>query len=129
MSEKKKKHYAKYVFVRGNQALWRGDAAEAGAQFRQVVITSDEWMLIEGTFQVYALEGISKGIVKGKFDIEPEPKLLFDKDFKGLEKAAEKFKQLIKEAESQGFKAVGLFEAFEFQAKLQASAGEAAHKA
>lgn len=44
-------------------------------------------------------------------DTEPDPKLLFDRDFKGLEQAAEKFKQIIKEAEDQGFRAVGLFEA------------------
>lgn len=112
MSEGKKKHYARYVFVRGNQALWKGDASEAGAQFRQVVITSDEWMLIKGHSRSTPLEKASaRASSKASLDTEPDPKLLFDRDFKGLEQAAEKFKQIIKEAEDQGFRAVGLFEA------------------
>jgi len=50
--EQSKKHNAQYPFVRGNPALWRGDPTKKGAQFRQVVITSDQWMLTEGKFQV-----------------------------------------------------------------------------
>jgi hypothetical protein len=29
------KHYARYYIVRGLQAMWRGDAAEAGSPFRE----------------------------------------------------------------------------------------------
>ena len=116
-----KTHYARYVFVRGNQSLWKGDAAQKGAQFRQVVITSDEWMLSDGKFQVYALEGIGNGIEAGKFSTVPTPKVLFDGDFDGEKAAADKFQEIVARAESDGFRAVTLFEEMEFHEKLRSS--------
>ena len=72
-----KKHYSRYIFNRGNQALWKGEPSEKGAQFRQVIITSDEWMLGSGIFQVCALEGTSNGIVDGKLSPGQNPKVRF----------------------------------------------------
>jgi hypothetical protein len=117
-----KKHYARYPYIRGNQALWRGNASEKGAQFRQVVVTSSEWMLIQGVFQVYALEGSGNGIVDGKFSVSPEPTVLFDGDFQGLDAAGKKFDQIVKEAQGQGFKSVSFIDELEFQSKLSESA-------
>jgi hypothetical protein len=105
-----KKSYARYFIVRGNQALWRGDPAVTGAQFRQVVITSDEWNSTEGTFQVYALAGTGMGIVEDRLRVLPEPAVLFDGDFQGLDAAGEKFEQIVKEAQAQGFRAISLME-------------------
>ena len=114
-----KEHYARYVIVRGHQALWKGDPSEKGAQFRQVVITSDEWMLTTGAFQVYALEGRGSGIVDHKLSVEPNPKVLFDADFNGLEAASKKSGDLVKEAEALGFRVITFIEEMEFQAKLR----------
>jgi hypothetical protein len=115
-----RKHYARYYIVRGHQALWKGDPAENGAQFRQVAITSNEWNSTQGTFQVYALEGTGKGIRDGKLAVSSEdPKVLFDGDFQGLDAAGEKFDQIIKEAQAQGFRLVTLIDELKFQAKLK----------
>ena len=116
-----KKHYARYPYVRGTQALWRGNASEKGAQFRQVVVTSIEWMSTQGVFQVYALEGIGNGIVNGKLSVSPEPTVLCNDDFQSLDAAGKKFDQLIKEAQEKGFKNVSFIDELEFQAKLGAS--------
>jgi hypothetical protein len=119
--KEEKKFYAKYPFVRANQALWKGNPSEPGTQFRQVVMTSDEWMTNQGMFQVYALEAMGNGIVEGKFFISPNPVVLFDDDFKASETAGEKFRQIVKEAQEQGFRAVSLFEELEFQARRRAT--------
>jgi hypothetical protein len=79
-------------------------------------------MLSGGIFQVYALEGVGKGIVGGKLSTLPNPSVLFDRDFTGLDAAIEKFRGLVKEAEEQGFKRVTLIDELEFQAKLRAVA-------
>jgi len=115
-----RKHYAKYYIVRGHQALWRGDPAENGAQFRQVAITSNEWNSTQGTFQVYALEGTGKGIRDGKLAVsDDDPNVFFDGDFQGLDAAGEKFDQIVNEAQKQGFRLVTLMDELEFQAKLR----------
>jgi hypothetical protein len=115
-----RKHYARYFIVRGHQALWKGDPAENGTQFRQVAITSDEFNSTLGTFQVYALEGTGKGIRDGKFaKPDEEPKVLFDGDFQGFDAAAKKFKQIVEEAIANGFKQVTLMDEMEFQMKLK----------
>lgn len=93
-----KKIYARYPYIRGNQALWRGDATEKGAQFRQVVVTSNEWMSTQGIFQVYGLEGTGNGIVDGKLSVSSNPTLLFDKEFEGLDAAGKKFAEIVNEA-------------------------------
>jgi hypothetical protein len=118
-----KKVYARYFIVRGNHALWKGDPAESGAHFRQVVITSDEWNSTQGIFQVYALAGTGKGIVDAKLSVSPEPTVLFDGDFQGLDAAGEKFEQIVKEAQEQGFKSISLFDVMEFRSKLERAKG------
>jgi hypothetical protein len=77
--EKERKIYSRYVFNRGLQTLWKGDAAKAGSQFRSIAITSDEFNSTQGIFQVLALEGIGRGIKDGKFaGSKDDPKVLFD---------------------------------------------------
>jgi len=114
-----KKSYARYFIIRGNHALWNGDPAVSGARFRQVVITSNEWNSTEGTFQVYALEGTGRGIVDAKLSVLPQPTVLFDGDFQGLDAAGEKFEQITKEAQAQGFRSISLIDELEFQSKLK----------
>jgi hypothetical protein len=114
-----RKHYSKYYIVRGHQALWRGDPAESGSRFRQAAITSNEWNSTHGTFQVYALEGTGEGIRDGKLAVSADdPKILFDGDFQGLEAAAKKLGEIVKEAQAQGFRLVTLMDELKFQAKL-----------
>jgi hypothetical protein len=114
------KSYSKYYIIRGNLALWKGDPAESGTKFRQVIITSNEWNSSQGTFQVYAIEGTSKGIQERKLAIADDgPALLFDEDCRGLGAARERCSRLIQEAEALGFKPVTLIDEMELQAKLR----------
>jgi hypothetical protein len=114
------KNYARYYIVRDNQALWRGGPAESGAQFRQVVITSNEWNSTHGLFQVYAIEGTGKGILEGKLAVsDQEPTLLFDGDFQGLDAATKECNQLMQESLARGFKPVTSMDDREFRAKLK----------
>lgn len=117
-----RKHYSRYFIVRGNQTLWKGDAAEKGSQFRQFVITSNEFNSTLGTFQVYGLEGTGNGIQNGKFATsDDEPRVLFDQDFVGLEAAGNKFGDLIKQAQADGFEPITFWDILEFETKLQTS--------
>ncbi len=117
--KKERKFYARYPIVRGHQALWRGNAAEAGSQFRSVIITSNEFNSTEGTFQVYVLEGIGKGIQDGKFaGAEDDPQLLMDEDFEGLDTACKKLKEIIEDSAAKGFKPISIWDQIDFQAKL-----------
>ena len=61
---KERKTYARYIYNRGLQTFWKGDAANAGSRFRSIAIASDQFNSTEGTFQVYALEGVGKGIFR-----------------------------------------------------------------
>jgi hypothetical protein len=118
--EKKRKPYARYYIVRGHQAFWKGDPAVSGSQFRQLVITSDEFNSTQGTFQVYELEGTGKGIQDGKLSVsQDEPRILVDEDFAGLDAAGKKFKEMAEDAQKRGFKAVTLMDELEFQAKAR----------
>jgi hypothetical protein len=118
--KKERKFYARYHIVRGHQSLWKGDAAQAGSQFRSVVITSDEFNSTQGTFQVYALEGIGKGIQDGKFvGTEDDPTLLMDEDFQGADAAGKRFHEILKGSVENGFKPVSLWDEMEFQANLK----------
>jgi hypothetical protein len=115
-----RKHYARYYVVRGHHALWKGDPAEKGSRFRQAAITSNEWNSTQGIFQVYALEGTGEGIRDGKSAVSAhDPNTLFDGDFQGLDAAAKKFDEMVKEAQAQGFRSVTLLDELRFQAKLQ----------
>ena len=79
MIAKEQKVYSRYIFNRGLQTLWKGDTAVAGSQFRSVAITSDEFNSTQGTFQVFALEGVGRGIRDGKFaGSEADPKMFKD---------------------------------------------------
>src|SRR5208337_5124489 len=101
---KARKHYSRYYIVRGDQTLWKGDPAEKGSQFRQFLITSNEFNSTLGTFQVYGLEGTGNGIQNGKFATsDDEPRILFDQDFQGLEAAGKQFDDLVKQTEADGF--------------------------
>ncbi len=112
--------YARYYIIRGHQALWKGDPAENGAQFRQLAITSNEFTSTQGIFQVYGLEGTGTGIRDGKLTIsDNDPKILVDADFNGLDAAVTKFTEIVREAEAQGFKQVTFMKELEFQAKLK----------
>jgi len=118
--EKKRKPYARYYIVRGHQAFWNGDPSVSGSQFRQLVITSDEFNSTQGTFQVYGLEGTGKGIQDGKLSVsEDGPRILLDEDFVGLAAAGKKFKEMAEDAQRRGFKAVTLMDELEFQAKAR----------
>jgi len=117
-----RKHYSRYFIVRGIQTLWKGDPAETGSQFREVVITSNEFNSTLGTFQVYGLEGVGNGIQNGKFATsDDEPRVLFDQDFEGLEVAGKKFGEIIKQAQADGFEPITFRDMLEFEAKLQTS--------
>jgi hypothetical protein len=115
-----RKTYARYIYNRGLQTFWKGDAAKAKSQFRSIAIASDQFNSTEGTFQVYALEGVGKGIEKGKFvGSEDDPLILFDKDFNGLEAAASRFEELANDAQRSGFEPISFMDMLEFEAKLR----------
>ena len=117
-----KKRYARYVYNRGLQTLWKGDAANPGAFFRSVAIATDQFNSTVGVFQIYALEGIGKGVENGEFaGTEGEPKLLFDQDFDGMDVAARQFDKLVKEAEAEGFKIMTFWDQIEFEENAKAS--------
>lgn len=119
---KARKHYSRYYIVRGDQTLWKGDPAEKGSQFRQFLITSNEFNSTLGTFQVYGLEGTGNGIQNGKFATsDDEPRILFDQDFQGLEAAGKQFDDLVKQTEADGFGRMTFWDMLEFEAKLRGS--------
>lgn len=113
-----KKIFAKYYIFRRNQALWNGNAAEDGARFRQVCMTSDEWFSPFGAFQVYCLQAAGQGLERGILRVGP-PELLFDGDFNGQAEADKKFEELVRQAEKEGFRVPNMMEVLEFQAKVQ----------
>ena len=113
---------ARYIYVRGLQTLWRGDPANPGAFFRSVALVTDQFNSTLGVFQVYALEGTGKGVENGKFaGPDGEPRLLFDKDFDGMDAAARHFEELVKQAVAEGFKIMSMWDQIEFEEKLRAS--------
>jgi hypothetical protein len=115
-------HYARYIYVRGLQTLWRGDPANGGALFRSVAIVTDQFNSTIGVFQVYALEGTGKGVEDGKFaGADGAPRLLFDEDFDGMDAAVTQFEKLENQAVEEGFKIMSLWDQIEFEEKLRAS--------
>jgi hypothetical protein len=114
----KKEIFSRYYIVRGNQALWVGNAVEDGARFRQVCMTSNEWASPFGVFQVYCLQGTGQGLKDGTLHVGP-PELLFDDDFQDQADADKKFAELVKQAESEGFRVPSTMQMLEFQAKAQ----------
>jgi hypothetical protein len=120
--EEDRKIYSRYVFNRGLQTLWKGDAAKTGSQFRSIAITSDEFNSTQGIFQLLALEGIGKGIQDGKFaGSNDDPKVLFDNDFRSLDEAGKKFDELVVAAESEGFKRITFFDIIDLEEKARES--------
>jgi hypothetical protein len=120
--EKERKIYSRYVFNRGLQTLWKGDAAKTGSQFRSIAITSDEFNSTQGIFQLLALEGIGEGIQDGKFaGSNDDPKVLFDNDFRSLDEAGKKFDELVVAAESEGFKRITFFDIIDLEEKARGS--------
>ena len=114
--------FARYYIVRGNLALWIGNAAENGARFRHICMTSNDWASPFGVFQIYCLQGTSQGLQKGSLQVGP-PELLFDADFQGQAEADQKFEELTKQAEKEGFRVPSSMEMLEFQAKAQEQRG------
>jgi hypothetical protein len=114
----KKEIFARYYIVRGNRALWIGNAADDGARFRQVCMTSNDWASPFGVFQVYCLQGTGQGLKGGILHVGP-PELLFDGDFQDQADADKKFTGLVKQAESEGFRVPSSIEMLEFQSKAQ----------
>ena len=120
--EKDRKFYARYYIIRGQQALWKGGPAEHDSQYRNIVITSNQFTSTQGKFQVYALEGTGKGIQDGKFaGPENEPQLIFDEDFDGLDAAFAKFEQIVQDSLVNGFTPFSLMDEMELQARLKAT--------
>lgn len=120
--DKERKIYSRYVFNRGLQTLWKGDAAKTGSQFRSIAITSDEFNSTQGVFQVLALEGIGRGIQDGKFaGSKDDPKVLFDRDLHGLDEAGKKFDELVLSAEQEGFKRISFLDIIDFEEKARES--------
>lgn len=118
--EQDRKFYARYYIIRGQQALWKGGPAEQGSQYRNIVITSNQFASSEGKFQVYALEGTGKDIQDGKFaGPENEPQRIFDEDFDGFDAAVAKFEQIVKDSIDNGFTPFSLLDEMELQARLE----------
>jgi|GEM_PF-3612233 len=122
--KKDRKVYSRYIFNRGLQTLWKGDAAAPGSLFRSVAITSDEFNSTQGIFQVLLLEGTGKGIKDGKFaGTDGDPKIVFDQDIKGLDEAGKKFAELVAESQKQSFKTITFMDIVDFEEKARASQG------
>ncbi|HTA22399.1 MAG TPA: hypothetical protein VK763_02615 [Terriglobales bacterium] len=119
---KERKVYSRYVFNRGLQTLWKGDAAAAGSQFRSLAITSDDFNSTQAVFQVLVLEGTGSGVNDGKLiPSENGPTVLFDEDFRGLDDAARKFGELVADAEKRGFKKITFIDILEYEEKARQS--------
>jgi len=98
--------------------MWGGDPGEAGSPFRQFVITSNEIFSTDGAFQVLGLEAASGGIRDAKLTTSGEPKVIFDKDFDGLDAAAKQFEKLVDESKKLGLKERSMMEILEFEDRL-----------
>lgn len=120
-----KNHYSRYYIVRGLLTMWGGDPAQAGSPFREFVITSNEFVATDGIFQVYGLEAASGGIKDGKLASSAEPKLIFDKEFNGLDAAAKEFDKLVQDSKKRGFQERSVMEMLEFEDKLRRARGGA----
>jgi hypothetical protein len=117
-----RKIYSRYIFNRGLQTLWKGDASVPGSQFRSVAITSDAFNSTQAIFQVFMLEGIGDGIKDGKFaGTRGAPDILSDTDVEGLDVAGEKFEELVSDSERQGFRKIGFMDIVEFEEKARGS--------
>jgi hypothetical protein len=113
--------FARYYVVRGNVALWNGDPAAVGTEFRQVVVTSNQWNDARGAFQVYALKGIGDGLVEGNLSVPKDTfELLFDQDFEGFTAATDKAKALVEEYRQSGFSPHSFMDEQDFQSKVDA---------
>ena len=121
MAQERKPH-SRYIFNRDLETLWRGDPAQAGSQYRSIAITSDQFNSTQGLFQIIALEGVGKGIESGKFaGTKNDPHVLCDEDFSGLDAAADKFAELVKQAQSSGFKSMSVVDMVQHEETLGAS--------
>jgi hypothetical protein len=82
-------------------------------------MTTDAFANTEATYQVYALEGTGNGIVNGKFaGTKGDTKMIFDKDFRGMDAAAKEFIYLTSDAQKQGFKPIDFIDWLEFESNL-----------
>jgi hypothetical protein len=114
-----RKTFARYVYNTGLRTFWKGDASKSGSQFRSIAMTTDSFANTGSIYQVYGLEGTGRGIVNGKFaGTEENTKVLFDKDFQGLEAAAKQFSELADNAQTEGFKLIDFMEWLEYESRL-----------
>lgn len=114
-----RKGYSRYIYNTGLRTFWKGDASKAGSKFRSIAMTTDAFANSEAIYQVYALEGTGKGIVDRKFaGTENDTKVVFDKDFQGLESAAKQFSDLADEAQKDGFKPIDFMDWLEYESKI-----------
>jgi|SRR6185437_1439993 len=114
----KRRPFTHCKIIRGDQTLWKGDPSVSGTRCCQVVVKSDEFISMHGTFQVYCVEGTSKGIVDGKLSVPGPFSILFDQDFQGFQAATNKFRELIEGLERQGFRKYSMSDEIAFQSKL-----------
>ncbi len=106
------------------QSPQRYPSACSRAKSRSIALTLNEFNSTFGVFQVLALEGTGSGIENGKFaGPQGDPRILFDEDFQGINDAAKQFGELVKNAESRGFKMITFWDQIEFEEKLRAFKG------
>jgi hypothetical protein len=117
-----KKNYARYIYSRGLTTMWKGDPANPGAVYRSITLVSDAFNETAAPCQVYALEGIGKGIDKGKFaGTRGESTLYFDQDYQTLPEGYRQMKELEAKAQADGFKIMTLADIIEFEEKASRS--------
>jgi hypothetical protein len=122
MPDDKNRHsYARYPIIRGSESFFNGDFSTNGTKCRQIMISSNEFASIHGTFQVYCVEGVSHGIVDGELSVPLPYSLLFDVDFNDFDAAKTKFTELIEETKKQGFRGFTLMDELNFQSNLNAA--------
>jgi hypothetical protein len=111
--------YFRYVFNCGLRRYWKGDAAKAGSQYRSIALTTDSFANTDAIYQVYALEGTGNGKVNGKFaGTKGDTKVIFDKDFQGMDAAVKIFSDLATAAQKDGFKPIDFMDWIEFESTL-----------
>lgn len=111
---------AQYFYIHGHQSFWRGNPSDHGSVFRTIVISSDQWNDNTGKFQVYAIEGVGRGMEDGKFaGVTDKPTVIFDQDYQNAEDAGKTFKELSHDSEGKGFRAITLWDVIEIEANAR----------
>lgn len=110
----------RYFYIRSHQSFWRGDPSDHGSVFRTIVISSDQWNDTVGKFQVYAIEGVGRGMEDCKFaGVEDKPTIIFDQDYQNAKDAGKKFQELSLDTEGKGFRAITLWDVIEIESNAR----------